>query len=62
MSAGQILEELPALTHEERMEIVRRIREIDGESEDIALCLANAELSFQMLDQMEADDEERTSR
>ena len=62
MSARQILEELPKLSHDERLEIARRIREIDGEDEDIALALANADAGFQMLDQLEAEDERRAAR
>jgi hypothetical protein len=59
MSTSEILEELPKLTCDERLEIVRRIREIDGENEDIALCVANAEEGFLMLDQLEAEDDAR---
>jgi len=59
MSASEIFEELPKLTIEERLEIIRRIQQIDGEREDIALCLVNAEAGFRLLDEMEAEDDAR---
>ena len=62
MSAAQIMDVLPTLSSVERDKIAKRIWEMDHTDDDLALCVANAEAGFLMLDQMEAADETRKSR
>lgn len=38
MTFLDIIEELPALSHQERRELCRRVLELESESEDVALC------------------------
>lgn len=62
MSAAQILEILPSLSAAERNDIAKCIWEMDHSSDDLAVCLANAEEGFLMLDKMEAEDASSLSR
>ena len=60
MSTRQILEELPKLSHEERLDIARRIREIE-DAEEIAIAESIALQGFQMMDELEAAHEAKNS-
>ncbi len=51
-------DELPALSHQERRELCRRVLEIESEDE-IALCDHAARRGFALLDQVEAEGEAR---
>lgn len=62
MSAGEIIAEIPRLSHEERREIMRRIFEIEQDATTLAECDHLALERFQMLDAMEAEDEKNAAR
>lgn len=59
MSLTEIIEALPALSHQERRELCRRVLELESESEDVALCDHVAREGFAVLDRMEAEDAAR---
>jgi hypothetical protein len=59
MSSSEIIAELPGLTHEERRVICQKIVALEAEQEDLDSCRQAAIAGFQLLDQMEAADEER---
>jgi len=52
--------ELPRLTHEERRDICQRILALEADQETLDSCRQAAVTGFQMLDQMEAEDEKRS--
>ncbi|MCF7689198.1 MAG: hypothetical protein K9M98_05610 [Cephaloticoccus sp.] len=60
MSLAEILDELPRLTHEERRLLCRRALELDaGMATEVAVAESSAGYGFQLLDQLEAEDETR---
>jgi hypothetical protein len=59
MSSADIIAELPKLTHEERRAICQQILALEADQEALALSHQAAVAGFQMLDQMEAEDEAR---
>ncbi len=61
MSTSEIMAELPRLTHEERRDICRQIVALEAEQEALDSCRQAAITGFQLLDQLEADDERRRS-
>jgi hypothetical protein len=61
MSMVEIIQELPKLTPEERVIVLRRLRELDGPDEALFLHEA-AESMFQETDQQEAADARRKTR
>jgi len=61
MSATEILAELPRLTHEERRDICRQILALEADHEVLDSCRQAAIAGFQLLDQMEAEDEKQRS-
>lgn len=62
MSKAEIVAELPKLSHQERREIVRRIIELEEDTETLAECDRLALERFQMLDALEADNEQNAAR
>lgn len=58
MSVAQIIDELPKLTAPDRLAVRRKLMELADESDEIALCDAMALEGAQLLDQMEAEDDE----
>jgi len=61
MSSSEIIAELPRLTHEERRSICQKILALEADQEALDSSQQAAVLGFQMLDQMEAEDERRRS-
>jgi len=59
MSATEIMAELPRLTHEERRDICRHILALEADQNDLDSCRQAALAGFQLLDQMEAEDEKQ---
>ncbi len=59
MSSSEIIAELPRLTHEERRAICQKIVALEADQEALDSCRQAAISGFQLLDQMEAADEER---
>jgi hypothetical protein len=59
MSTSEIIAELPRLTHEERRAICQKIVALEADQEALDSCLQAAITGFQLLDQMEAEDEKR---
>jgi hypothetical protein len=59
MSSSDIIAELPRLTHEERRAICQRILALEADQEALATSQQAAVAGFQILDQMESDDEAR---
>ena len=62
MSKAQIISEIPKLSHTERREIMRLIVETEQDAETLAECDRLALERFQMLDALEAEDEENAAR
>lgn len=62
MSCGEIISELPKLTHADRREIMRCILEAEEDAAALADCDRRALERFQMLDAMEAEDEKHAAR
>jgi hypothetical protein len=62
MSKADILAEIPRLSHEERREIMRRIFEAEEDAATLVECDRLALERFQMLDAMEAEDEQDDAR
>jgi hypothetical protein len=63
MSSSEIMAELPRLTHDERRAICRKIVALEADQEALDSSRQAAVTGFQMLDQLEAEDEvRRTSR
>jgi hypothetical protein len=58
LSLGEILDELPRLTHEERRLLCRRALAVD-EAEDVAAMEHTAAEGFTLLDRLEAEDAAR---
>lgn len=59
MSFSQVLEELPALSRQERKELALRLFELDSseaERDDMAVCEHSAALGFAMLEALETED------
>ena len=56
MSAAQIITELPKLTAPDLLAIRRKLTELAGQNEDVAICDATALEGAQMLDRMEQED------
>jgi len=54
MSANDILEQLPKLRPEERRAIARRVFELEGEKEELEWAAEAADVAFQELDRLEA--------
>jgi hypothetical protein len=59
MSSTDILASLPALTHQERRAVARRLIELEDEAQLLADCDRRADENFQLLDAAEADDARR---
>jgi hypothetical protein len=62
MSAHQIIDELPKLTHAERREIARQVFALEEEAQTLADCDRRANEHFLMLDALEAEDARNQSR
>ena len=62
MSKADILAEIPRLSHEERREIMRRIFEAEEDAATLVECDRLALERFQMLDAIEAEDEQDDAR
>ncbi len=60
MSSSEIIAELPKLTHEERRAICRQILALEADQEALQSAHQAAVTGFQLLDQMEAEDEKPT--
>jgi hypothetical protein len=61
MSQAEIISEIPKLSHEARREIMRRIIEIEEDAVVLKDCDQRALERFQMLDQMEGEDEKNAA-
>ncbi len=61
MSSSEIIAELPRLTHEERRSICQKIVALEADQEALDSSRQATIAGFQLLDLMEADDEERRS-
>jgi hypothetical protein len=59
MSFSEIVNELSRLTHEERRLICQKILALEADQEALESSNQAAVIGFQMLDQMEAEDETR---
>jgi hypothetical protein len=59
MSTAQILTELPRLSHIERREIVRRLIELEEDSQVLADADRRADANFLILDALESEDDAR---
>jgi transcription elongation GreA/GreB family factor len=59
MSSSEIVAELARLTHEERRLICQKIMALEADQDALETARQAAALGFQMLDQMEAEDEAR---
>jgi hypothetical protein len=63
MSSTEIIAELPKLTHEERRAICQHILALEADQEALQSAHKSAIAGFQLLDQMETEDEAgRSSR
>ena len=62
MSRAEIISEIPKLSHEARREIMRLLIEAEEEAATLADCDQRALERFQMLDEMEAEDETNAAR
>jgi hypothetical protein len=62
MSKTEIISSIPSLSHEDRREIVRLILEVEADARTLAECDRAALERFQLLDALEAEDEERKRR
>jgi hypothetical protein len=62
VSKTEILCELPNLSHHERRELVRRLIELEEETQILADCDRRANENFLLLDAMEAEDARNHSR
>jgi hypothetical protein len=62
MSRTEIISEIPNLSHESRREIMRCLIQAEAESVTLAECDQRALERFQMLDAMEAEDEQNAAR
>jgi hypothetical protein len=62
MSKAQILSEIQKLSHADRRAVMRLIVEMEQDAETLAECDRLALERFQMLDAMEAEDEENAAR
>jgi hypothetical protein len=62
MSAAEILAELPKLDDRERRAIQQRLWELETQRQELEFAAAAADLAFQHLDQMEAEDAGSTAR
>lgn len=62
MSQAEIISEIPKLSHDQRREIVRCIIETEEDAGTLADCDRAALKNFQMLDEMEAEDEKNLAR
>lgn len=62
MSKIEILSELPNLSHRERRELVRRLIELEEETQILADCDRRANENFLLLDSIEAEDARNQSR
>jgi hypothetical protein len=62
MSTTEIVAEIPRLSHEERREIMRRLIEAEEDATTLAECNRLALERFQMLDALEAEDEQNAAR
>jgi hypothetical protein len=56
VSANQILEELPNLSHAERRAISKRLIELEADRDTLQFATEAAEAAFGELDRMEAED------
>lgn len=56
MTAREMIDELPTLTHDERRALARRIFELEEDAQVLADCDRGADANFQLLDAMEAED------
>jgi hypothetical protein len=61
MSQAEIISEIPKLSHAARREIMRRIIEIEEDAVVLKDCDQRALERFQMLDQMEGEDEKNAA-
>ncbi|HEY3854323.1 MAG TPA: hypothetical protein VGO67_08035 [Verrucomicrobiae bacterium] len=59
MSRAEIIAEIPKLSHEARREIMRCIIEAEEDAATLSECDQRALERFQMLDAMEAEDDEK---
>jgi hypothetical protein len=59
MSTAQILTELPRLSHVERREIVRRLIELEEDSQVLTDADRRADANFLLLDALESEDDAR---
>ena len=62
MTTTEILSELPKLSREERREILNRLMELDEDVDVLRERQQIADLAFQMLDSLEAEDAQNESR
>jgi hypothetical protein len=62
MSQAEIMSEIPKLSHKARREIMRCIIETEEDAITLEECDQRALERFQMLDQMEAEDEKNAAR
>ena len=62
MSATEILAELPKLSQRERRRILDRLLELDDEAEMLEERRHLADEAFQMLDALEAEDAQNSTR
>jgi hypothetical protein len=61
MSKAQILLAIPKLSHVERRELMRKLFEFEQDQETLAECDHMAAAHFEMLDAMEAEDQNNAS-
>ena len=59
MSAREMIDELPTLTHDERRALARRIFELEEDAQVLTDCDRRAGANFQILDALEAEDARR---
>jgi hypothetical protein len=57
MSMAEIIDELPKLSHQQRLELCQRIIALEAEQEDLAAADYSAREGCAILDAMEAEDE-----
>jgi len=62
MTTTEILSELPKLSREERREILNRLMELDEDVDVLRERQQIADIAFQMLDSLEAEDAQDESR
>ena len=62
MSRAEIISEIPKLSHEARREIMRCLIQVEEDAATLAECDTRALERFQILDAMEAENEQNATR